>query len=430
MIDVFVFGSMGLVLGILAGLLPGLGTGSLMGAMFVILMSTAPINVLIFYLGVLTSAQYFGSVSSIITGVPGDTSAIPSSIWGHKLAQQGKGENLLFDTAFYSLLSGLISFVLFLLMVTLGLYWAKSLSTIVQTILLLIAVICIISFSQNKLTVNALLAALGLGLATIGYSSNFQTYFFVESNSMFRQGIPWLPVLAGLLVIPSVSSPIIKSQLSPSPAIISIATTLKNYIVAIRGAVIGFILGTVPGLSYNLSSLMAAKLEEKLSNDSFKIVVSSESANNAGAVSTLLPLFILGIPITASESIVLAIITTNTTLQSIPDIFKNNLIIFSTYFIIINLLLFVAAWKFATSISTVVFKYQRLLAIFSVLLVVGSTCWLGYYQGNLLVTVITLILSTLIGIYFKKIDWVPIIFIMVMQPFLESTAAKLIQLYL
>jgi hypothetical protein len=94
------------------------------------------------------------------------------------------------------------------------------------------------------------------------------------------------------------------------------------------------------------------------------------------------------------------------------------------------LLLFVAAWKFAIAICHVVFNHQRLLAVFSVLLVVGSTCWLGYYEGNLLVTVISLIFATIVGMNVKKIDWSPIIFIMVMQPFLESTAAKLIQLYL
>jgi len=430
MIDLFIFGTMGLALGVIAGLLPGLGTGSLMGAMFLLLMGTEPINVLIFYIGILTSAQYFGSVSAILTGVPGDTSAIPSSVWGHKLVQQGKGKTLLFDTAFYSFLSGLISFVLFLVIVTSGSYWAKSLSTITQTILLLIAVMCIVIFSQNKLIVNIFLAVSGLVLATIGYSSNFQTYFFVESTSIFRQGIPWIAILAGLLVIPSVISPTLKPQLHSLSNQLSIVATLKNYAVAARGAAIGFILGTVPGLSYNLSSLMAAKLEEKISNDPAKIVVSSESANNSGAVSTLLPLFILGIPITASESIVVAIITSTITVQSIPDIFKNNLVIFSLYFLVINLLLFVAAWKFAIAICHVVFNHQRLLAVFSVLLVVGSTCWLGYYEGNLLVTVISLIFATIVGMNVKKIDWSPIIFIMVMQPFLESTAAKLIQLYL
>ena len=79
MIDFFIAGTLGLLLGIVAGILPGLGTGSLLGILFIFLLQAPAEAVIVFYLGILISGQYFGSVTAILTGVPGDPSAIPSS---------------------------------------------------------------------------------------------------------------------------------------------------------------------------------------------------------------------------------------------------------------------------------------------------------------------------------------------------------------
>lgn len=419
---------MGILLGVLAGSLPGLGTGSTLGILFVILLKASPESIIIFYLGILISAQYFGSVTAILTGVPGDTSAIPSAKFGFQLAKKGYGPALIFATAKYSLWSGFFSFLLLLAILHYGWYWANALSTIVQSIIFLLAVVLLVVLSrENKIAVNCLLSVFGFLIGAIGYSVNYQTYFLVSYGSMLNLGVPWVPVMIGLMVIPAlISIPRFNVSTFTHDKTISICDNLTW--VATRGGVIGFLLGNVPGLSYILSSLVSAKVEESRSNNYAKIVVASESANNAGAVGMLLPLFLLGIPITVSEVIVFSLLTSHVSLSSIPELILDNWIIISVYFFIMNLILFFLSWKLALPICRFLFSNGKVLILVSLIFSLAGTVWLGWYNQQIYLYLIILAISSLIGI-FVKVDWTVTIFSMLLYSQIETNFYKLSQLY-
>lgn len=425
-----VYGLAGILLGILAGILPGLGTSSLMILMLVPLMSADPVNVIVFYLGVLTSAQYFGSVTGILTGVPGDPSALPSSKWGFSETQQGRGPSLLYQTSKWSLISGVVSFLVFLLLMTQGWFWVKSLSVLSISILLLCAVVGIVIFSQNSLSKNTLLVLAGAVLGSIGYSENYQSYFLVGDQSVLSHGIPWMPVMVGLMVIPGIWSLRLLSKhttITKTDSQIQESDTYSKS--AVRGGVVGFLLGMVPGMSYILSSITAAKIEENISNNPRKIVVAAESANNAGAVSMLLPLFMLGLPITASESVLLVLLSTNASMQAIPLIFQTHWIEISIYFVCINIVLFLLAWKLAERVCSVIFSKLTVLIVVSLVLAIAGTLWAGYWSHTMLLTAVTLFVFTCAGVYAKNIDWSPLVYVMIMHPYIESTVYKIQQIY-
>lgn len=429
MIEYLIFGFIGLLLGIVAGLLPGLGTGTIMVMLFLVLINLDPVSVILFFLGVLTSAQYVGSVTAILTGVPGDASSIPSSTWGFNQFKKGHGNYLISQTATWSLLAGTLGFVIVLITVGYGLYWAKSLSTVSQLIFLVVALTCTVIFSQNSQKLNFIMCLIGLGLASVGYSENFQTYVLSTPENLLSQGIPWLPVMAGLMTIPAIA--VIQNLQVDNFKKSHTPTPVKPvWPAGIRGAVVGFIAGTIPGLSYILGSLISSKLEEKISGDPNSIVVASESANNAGATSMLLPLFILGIPITLSESIVVTAITTSNSIASIPAIFVNNWVLFSVYFAIINLILYTLSSRYARNICDFALRHINILSSAALIAVVCSVALTGWYQLNLTISLIALAVALLIGLKYRTFDWSPLIFAMLMQPFLESSIYKVYQLYL
>lgn len=429
MIEHLTFGFIGLVLGIVAGLLPGLGTGTIMVMLFLVLINLDPVSVILFFLGVLTSAQYVGSVTAILTGVPGDASSIPSSTWGFGQFKKGHGNYLISQTAIWSLLSGTLGFLIVLIIVGHGLYWAKSLSAVSQLAFLSIALTCTVIFSQNSQKLNFVMCLTGLGLASVGYSENFQTYVLSGPGNLLSQGIPWLPVMAGVMTIPAIVS-VQNLQLAQSDQLQTAVTVKPVWPAGIRGAVVGFIAGTIPGLSYILSSLISSKLEEKISGDPNSIVVASESANNAGATSMLLPLFILGIPITLSESIVVTAITTTNSIASIPTIFVNNWVLFSIYFAVINLILYTLSSRYARYICSFALHNINMLSAAALIAVVCSVVLTGWYQLNLTISLIVLAAALVIGMKHRTCDWSPLIFAMLLQPFLESSIYKIYQLYL
>ena len=421
------FALLGLLLGIIAGILPGLGTTTLLAMLIVPLSNTDPINVIIFYICILTSAQYFGSVGGILTGVPGDPSAMPSAKWGFAEATNGRGSSLLFATAKWSLISGLISFLLFILIIKQDWYWAKSLTASAQALLFLAATCGIVLFSQNSIVKNLLLVISGAFLSLIGYSENFQDYFLSSPNSITATGIPWLSVMTGLLVIPGLWS--LPSK-PPRHQVDHVEPDQNGYIgAATRGGIIGFLLGMTPGLSYVLSSMAAAKLEETVSSNSRKIVVSAESANNAGAVSVLLPMFMLGIPITASESIIFMLLTSNATSQALPTIFQSHWIEIFVYFVSINIALFFLSWRYAATAISIIFAKPTVLVVISLLLAISGVIWFGVWSHTLGITLITLVISSIIGINIKKLDWSPLVYVMIICPYIESTVYKFQQLY-
>lgn len=429
MLSIAIYGIAGLIMGIMAGVLPGLGTGSLMALMSMFLLGTDATLIIVFYLAVLVSAQYFGSVTAILTGVPGDPAAMPSAVWGFPAARSGQARELLYQTAKWSLISGISGFGLFLIIVISGTYWAQSLGVSVQWILLSLAVLGIATFSANSVCKNILLVLLGAVLASVGYSENFMTYFWVDPDSVLSTGIPWLPVMIGVMVVPGLlslvnaQSTMLDAKPDPTP------TRDVCWPAGVRGSIIGFVLGTVPGMSYVLGSMMASKIESAIQPDPKRVVVSAEAANNSGAVSMLLPLILLGIPITASDSVVFALLTANQSQITISDTFRQNWLPLIVYFVLINCILFVLAWRAGSWICQRVFANGKIVAGLAMFLCGVSTIWLGYTTGQLSVSLLALSISTITALIFRRCDFSPLVYMMIMYPFLEVTWHKASQLY-
>lgn len=305
--------------GIIVGMFPGLGTGVLLTMIFPLLFELDLVTLFLYYFSVMASTQYYGSIVAIVFGIPGEVSSVPAVRHGHKLFKTHQYQRTLCDTATGSLIASLISLSLFWILGYFFLdFFRYFLKGWVITSLLTITMIMMIITSQQRVLA-LVLTLIGLLVGKIGLSVVLDVRFLTFSWPQLDSGLPLFPLLCGLIVIPLLIefSRNITALDSVDQRHIAFNERYKSLLrftqwgAAIRGSVVGFFMGLVPGSGYLISSAVADNIEGKISRGHrdgiMRQLVSAESANNAGAISSLIPLTILGVPIIISEAIVLGV---------------------------------------------------------------------------------------------------------------------------
>tara|TARA_R110000822_G_scaffold90694_2_gene209522 strand:- start:965 stop:2074 length:1110 start_codon:yes stop_codon:yes gene_type:complete len=243
--------------------------------------------------------------------------SIPTMIEGHAMFRRGEGSTAIMFSALGSWFASLFGVLLIVLM--LPILWSiyGLWTTVVQATLLSFAAFILLVVSRNRLLGNILLFSAGSFLAHVGYSEERGTSFFTFDLDLLYSGIPMLPVLSVLFVLPMLLSSLKKQDTFNFPGVsftgyLQSIKRLKKYTATlIRSSFLGSVGGFVPGMSYGFSSVLAYVSERWLrkKNNTYKLgdtncLIASESANNAGAFTQLVPLLFLGIPITASEALI------------------------------------------------------------------------------------------------------------------------------
>ena len=308
----------GILSGLVSGILPGVGGLVVMTVAFPFLMSLDPLNILIFYVTMVSIDQFFNGVTAILFGIPGNSMSIPTMIEGHAMFRQGQGSRAIIFSALGSYFASI--FGVLLIVCCLPLLWGVYgiWNTTVQAGLLTFATFILLLVSRNKFTTNLVFFVIGSVLAHIGFSEESGKAFLTFKSEILYSGIPMLPVLSMLFVMPMLATSYLNKNTHfkfdgvTFDGYISNIKRIKKYLATlIRSSALGSVGGFVPGMSYGFSSVLAYVTERWLrrKNKKYKLgdtncLIASESANNAGAFTQLVPLLFLGIPITASEALI------------------------------------------------------------------------------------------------------------------------------
>ena len=302
----------GIIGGLVSGVLPGVGGLVMMTMAFPWLMTLDPVNILVFYVTLVSVDQFFNGITAIVFGIPGSSSSVPTMIEGHRLFRNGQGGPAIMYSAIGSWFSSL--FGVLLMIVMLPVLWSLYglWSTTSQILMFSFAVFVILMVSRNKILINLLLFGIGSVLAHVGFNDSTYTEFGTFGLDLLYSGIPILPVMAMCFVLPMLLRKSVGTFEFPGVSLDGYLQSLKNikqyFGTLIRSGLLGSIGGFVPGLTYGFSSILAYTSERWLrrKKKSYKpgdmnCLIAAESANNAGAFTQLIPLLFLGIPITASE---------------------------------------------------------------------------------------------------------------------------------
>ena len=311
----------GLSSGILTGLIPGISILVVMSLLYPVLLYFDTTNILIIYVTLGAAVQYFASVSATFFGVVGSPTAIPSMTEGHALFRKGQGDKAIMHSAIGSFIGSMIALLLtFVLLESLFVFY-KMFDSRIKLIIFSIAIIIFITTSDNKLWINILLVSVALVLGHVGYHADTMTGFLTFGIPELYSGLPLFSVILGLFVVPNIILSAEQNKKKLSFTKISFSGYLKNAKemlsykwIIFRSSVLGYISGFIPGITYIIGVAMAHAMvkRKKQKNNIYEkgdlhALVASECANNSGALSVILPLLLVGIPITGSQSLIYSV---------------------------------------------------------------------------------------------------------------------------
>ncbi|MFC4563903.1 tripartite tricarboxylate transporter permease [Nocardiopsis mangrovi] len=307
----------GVVIGMLVGVLPGLGPAATIAILLPITFGIEPVTAIIMLSGIFYGAQYGGTITSVLLRLPGEASSVVTVFDGHALARQGRAGTALGIAAIGSFVGGTASIVALSLVAPLVAGFALDFGPAEYTALALLGILLVATVGNGGRVKAIVAACLGLLLATVGRDTFSGAERFTFDSLSLSDGIDFVPIAMGIFGIGEILHNLEeRHRAAAAPA--KVANTwpsradLRQSAGAIgRGSVLGFVLGILPGGGATLSSLAAYALEkrrsrtpERFGRGAIEGVAAPETANNAAATSSFIPLLTLGIPANATMAMI------------------------------------------------------------------------------------------------------------------------------
>ncbi len=300
-------GFIGTVVGMLPGLGPINGVAILMPLAFSL--HLPPETALILLAAVYMGCEYGGRISSILLNVPGDAGAIMTALDGFPMAKKGMAGVALSISAWSSFVGSLVATIGIVLFAPLLARWALAFGPAEYFALMCFAFACITGLMGDAPMKAVLAAVIGLSLSTIGLDSNSGVYRFTGDNLHLSDGIQFIVVVIGVF---SISEILLMLELHHSSdgmikvtgrMLFNVKEMVYTRWTILRSAVLGFIVGVLPGAGATIASAMAYSTEKRLAGASgtfgegdIRGVAAPEAANNASAAGSFVPMLTLGVP--------------------------------------------------------------------------------------------------------------------------------------
>jgi putative tricarboxylic transport membrane protein len=408
----------GVLIGMLIGVLPGLGPAATMAILLPIVVNVDPVSAVIMLAGIYYGAQYGGTITSVLLRLPGEASSVVTVFDGFALAKQGKAGTALGIAAIGSFVGATISIIVLSLTAPLVAGWALDFGPPEYAALALLGVLLIATIGSGHPVKALIAAAIGLLFATVGRDSFTNTSRFTFDSLELADGLDFVVVAMGLFGVAEILYNLEERHGKPHvPAAVSniwpSRTDLKQSTGAIgRGSLVGFFLGVLPGGGAVMASLASYAIEKRISKTPERFgrgaiegVAAPESANNAAATSSFIPLLTLGIPANASMAmlfaalLVLGITPGPQLLEERPDLFWG--VVNSMY--IGNILLLILSIPLVGIFVRILRVRPAIMAPITALITV-----LGVYTiNNSTFDIFVMIFFGIIGYLMKKVGFEP-----------------------
>ncbi len=309
---------LGVLIGTLIGVLPGIGPVATISLLLPITFGMDPISSIIMLAGVYYGAQYGGSTTSILVNIPGEASSIITCLDGYKMARQGRAGPALGISAFGSFIGGTVSIIGLMFLAPILARFALKFGPPEYFSLMLFGLTMVTYLCMGSLTKGLIMAVAGLAVSTIGQDPITGITRFTMGSITLMDGLGLVPVAMGVFGIGEVLINIEESvkQEVFSKKIGSLLPTIKDWVTCkwpiIRGSIIGFFVGILPGAGVVIPTFLAYTTEKRLSRYPERFgtgviegVAAPETANNAATGGSLVTLLSLGIPANVSMAVLL-----------------------------------------------------------------------------------------------------------------------------
>ncbi len=298
----------GALVGTLVGVLPGLGPTGTIALLLPVTFYLSPVTALIMLAGIYYGAQYGGSTTAILIKLPGEASAVVTTLDGHAMAQRGRAGAALAIAALGSFFAGTVATILIALASPPLSQLALKFGAAEYFSLMIFGLIGAVVLAQGSLIKAVGMILLGLLLGLTGTDLNSGQQRFTFGISELSDGIGFVTLAMGLFGIAEIMVNLEHAVAPKLEAVIGRLMPTREEArqaapAVVRGTIIGSLLGILPGGGALLSAFAAYAIEKKLARDPSRFgkgavqgVAAPEAANNAGAQTSFIPLLTLGIP--------------------------------------------------------------------------------------------------------------------------------------
>jgi len=425
----------GVLLGTLIGVLPGIGPVATVSILIPSTFNLNPVSGIIMLAGIYYGAQYGGSTTSILLNIPGEASSVVTCLDGYQMALQGRAGPALGIAAFGSFIAGTLATI------GLGILGPPLASIALRfgapeyTTLIFMGLVLATFLGQKSMLKAVTMIVLGAVLGTVGRETVSAFPRFTFGVYELEDGLGFIPLIMGLFgiseVLLNVEEKLTREILLARRNIAGLFPTLQDWRRSIfpifRGSLLGFFFGILPGSGATITSFAAYALEKKLSREPEKFgtgmiegVAGPEAANNAASQANFIPLLCLGIPCNALTALLVGALMIHgvqpgpLTMTQNPDLFWGTITSMYTgnlLLLLLNLPL-IGIW-----VRLLKVPYSILYPLVLLFMIVGAFS-LSYSTFDVYLT----IFFGVMGYVMRKIDYeaAPLILAFILTPMFED----------
>ncbi len=426
---------LGCLVGSLIGVLPGLGPVATISILLPVTYHIPAVSSIIMLAGIFYGAQYGGSTTSILVNIPGEATSVATCLDGYQMALKGRAGSALGIAAFGSFIAGTVANIALMLIgppiAEMGLKFGPP-----ETFsLMIVGMTFLIYLTSKSFTKSIMMALVGVILAAIGTDTTSGRLRYTFGVLELMDGMGVVPVVMGLFGISEIlinvenivtSNNVIKEKIKG--LLPSLQDWKDSTWPIIRGTVIGFFFGVIPGAGSIVSTFVSYGTEKKLSKHPEKFgkgaiegVAGPESANNAGVSGAFIPLLSLGLPSNAVMAVFMGALMIHGVqpgpmlIVNHPDVFWGvitSMYVGNVMLLILNLPL-IPMW-----IKVLKVPYRLLFPLILLLCMVGA-----YSIDYLRIDMVIMCIFGVVGYLMKKFhyDMAPLILAYVLAPIIEDT---------
>lgn len=432
--DVYLFATLGALVGIIVGILPGLGHTVAMIMLYPFLSGLHAFEIIAIYVAMITVTAYHGSIAAILLGIPGEPECLPSMKEGLGMSTRGEANLALGVAAISSFLGSIIGVLLSLLIYVIGANYYFLYNFVFQLILLL-GIIGVIFYNSGKqyLVTGALMIS-GYLLGKVGFNQLTREHFLTFDNPYLYSGLPTLPILIYLYSIPILV--MIKKE-----NLLKLGASKFNWKVKVpvfttlRASLIGFFAGFTPILGTFVSANLAHAIERRVRGSEYNhqgdyhCLAASQAANHAGLIGCLIPLLCFAIPITASEGVLFELISPKGIVFNLSWVLKNFHWILGV-FILANIIGVITAWPMARIITTIIGWLTNYFKYIGITVLIGISFWMGQKEGQLWFYMAVSAVLLPIGLLLRKQDLLPLVVTFLLAENIDNISSIVYRLHL
>ncbi|MCT2581839.1 tripartite tricarboxylate transporter permease [Actinophytocola gossypii] len=430
------FALAGCLMGMVVGILPGFGPPAAMALLLPVTYVVGPVPGIIMIAAILYGGMYGGTITAVLMNVPGEPSSVATTLDGYPMARQGRGGVALVIAAAGSFVGATIGII--------GMVLAAPLATAALSLgardyfaVAVAGLALVVGLAGRSLVKGLACAVIGLVIGLVGLDPVLGTPRFTGGVPELFDGFDMIAVVMGLFGLSEMLVGLEKRVTGGRVAELGrIAPTREDWRrsagPSLRGSVIGFFVGLLPGSPGTAATFSSYVLEQRLSkrhrkefgSGAVEGVAGPESANNSLGIATMVPMFTLGIPSSVTMAIMMGAFVVHG-LTPGPLLFRDHpdiawaiiasLLVGNVILLVLNIPL-IRVWLLILRIP-----FPVLFPIVVGLMVLGC-----YVVTGTAANILVLVGAGVLGYCLRKLDipLAPIALTMVLGPILESNLSR------